>query len=71
LPTAGFWIAAPDTAGVGPRDPHARAYQPQISPKWIAPDGRSFWLVWTDFQMIDGEAVYYAFNMQRVDVEVG
>ena len=20
------------------------------NPKWIAPDGRSFWLVWTDFQ---------------------
>lgn len=31
-------------------DPAARAYQPQIAPKWIAPDGKSFWLVWTDFQ---------------------
>jgi len=31
-------------------DPNARAYQPQIAPKWIAPDGKSFWLVWTDFQ---------------------
>ena len=27
----------------------ARCYQPQISPKWIAPDGKSFWMVWTDF----------------------
>jgi hypothetical protein len=31
-------------------DQDARCYQPQISPKWIAPDGKSFWLVWTDFQ---------------------
>jgi len=31
-------------------DTKARAYQPQIAPKWIAPDGKSFWLVWTDFQ---------------------
>lgn len=34
-------------------DPGARAYQPQIAPKWIAPDGKSFWLVWTDFQVPD------------------
>lgn len=26
----------------------ARCYQPQIAPKWIADDGLSFWLVWTD-----------------------
>ena len=30
-------------------DKNARAYQPQIAPKWIAADGKSFWLVWTDF----------------------
>jgi hypothetical protein len=29
-------------------DLHCRAYAPQIPPKWIAPDGKSFWLVWTD-----------------------
>ena len=29
-------------------DPHSRAHAPQIPPKWIAPDGKSFWLVWTD-----------------------
>jgi hypothetical protein len=28
----------------------ARCYQPQIPPKWIAADGRSFWIAWTDFQ---------------------
>jgi hypothetical protein len=31
-------------------DPAARAYAPQISPKWIAEDGKSFWLIWSDFQ---------------------
>jgi hypothetical protein len=29
-------------------DPHCRAFAPQIPPKWIAPDGKSFWLVWSD-----------------------
>ncbi len=29
-------------------DPYCRAYAPQIPPKWIAADGKSFWLVWTD-----------------------
>jgi hypothetical protein len=31
-------------------DPGARAYHPVIAPKWIAPDGKSFWLIWTDYQ---------------------
>lgn len=39
-----------ETAWTPGEDPAARAYQPQIAPKWIAPDGKSFWLVWTDFQ---------------------
>ena len=50
----------------------ARAYQPQIAPKWIAVDGKSFWLVWTDFQKgADGGIPYYAFNTQKVDVVLG
>lgn len=54
-------------------DPAARAYQPQISPKWISADGRFFWLVWTDFQVVttpQGNTLrpYYAFNMQKVEV---
>jgi hypothetical protein len=53
------WIIAGDTAG--------RNYQPQISPKWIAEDGKSFWLVFTDFQ-IPGKRPYYAFNYQKVNV---
>jgi hypothetical protein len=31
-------------------DPNVRGYSPIISPKWIAPDGRSFWLIWSDYQ---------------------
>lgn len=48
----------------------ARAYQPQIAPKWIAADGRSFWLVWTDIQKIDGKMPYYSFNAQKVELSV-
>jgi hypothetical protein len=33
-------------------DPMSRAYAPQIAPGWIAPDGRSFWLVWPDLKGI-------------------
>jgi len=40
------------------------ASQPQISPKWIAADGKSFWLVWTDW------AGHYCFNMQKCEVIV-
>jgi hypothetical protein len=43
-----------ETAWEPDQDPGARAYQPQISPKWIAADGRSFWLVWTDYQVVGG-----------------
>ena len=79
-----------------PKNAMARAYQPQISPKWIAEDGKSFWLVWTDFQntsefaptlgkafaakrhedfmrlMIESRRhrPYYAFNAQRVDLDI-
>ena len=52
-------------------DEAARAYQPQIVPKWIAEDGKTFWLVWTDFQLIDGERPYYNFNYQSVDIVTG
>jgi hypothetical protein len=31
-------------------DERARCYQPQIPPMWIADDGLSFWLLWTDYQ---------------------
>lgn len=74
----GLWVAdAPwgpwrqvheESAWTPAHDPGARAYQPQIAPKWLAADGRSFWLVWTDFQLVDGKRPFYAFNMQKVRV---
>jgi hypothetical protein len=63
----GFWVSAEpwgpwrqvheETAWLPAGDPNARAYQPQISPKWMAPDGKSFWLVWTDYQGADSDEV--------------
>jgi hypothetical protein len=81
----GFWSAPnpwgpwtqvhEETAWTPANDPEARAYQPQIAPKWIAPDGRSFWLVWTDYQEVKGSGAffdrpYYAFNAQKVQIDV-
>jgi len=69
----GFWTAPQpwgpwtqvheETAWTPAGDPEARAYQPQISPKWIAEDGRSFWLAFTEFR--EGR---YCFNWQQVEV---
>ena len=60
-----------ETAWNPAQDPGARAYQPQIAPKWIAEDGLSFWLVWTDFQDVEGRGKpYYSFNAQKVAVEI-
>lgn len=39
-----------ETAWTPANDPAARVFAPQIAPKWIAPDGKSFWLVWSDYQ---------------------
>ena len=51
-------------------DPLALAYQPQISPKWIAEDGLSFWMAWTDFQRVGkgGPRPYYDYNIQQVTI---
>jgi hypothetical protein len=59
----GFWTAPnpwgpwtqihEETSWTPDKDAASRAYQPQIAPKWIAEDGKSFWLVWTDFQKKD------------------
>ena len=61
----GFWIAKEpwgpwtqvheESAWLPAGDKTARAYEPQISPKWIAADGKSFWLVWTDYQVTNQE----------------
>jgi hypothetical protein len=77
----GFWTAPKpwgpweqvheETAWTPDRDTSARAYQPQIAPKWISEDGEAFWLVWTDFQEIPGVGrSFYAFNVQQVQVTV-
>lgn len=41
-----------ETAWTPLSDLRSRAFAPQISPKWIAEDGKSFWIVWADFQSI-------------------
>ena len=74
----GFWTAPQpwgpwtqvheETAWTPMSDVHARAYQPQISPKWLAGDGKSFWLVFTDFQEIDGKRPFYCFNYQKAEI---
>lgn len=74
----GFWVGPQpwgpwrqiheETVWTPANDPNARAYQPQIIPKWIAKDGKSFWLVWTDFQQVEGKVPYYAFNAQEVTI---
>lgn len=56
----GFWTAPSpwgpwtqvyeNTSWAPGGDLGARCYSPIIAPKWIAADGKSFWLVWTDFQ---------------------
>ncbi len=54
------WTPAGDTG--------ARTYQPYISPKWIAKDGKSFWMVWTDFRKVGNDRPYYAFNCQKIKI---
>ena len=74
----GFWVAEhpwgpwrqihEDTAWTPGGNQGARAYQPQIPPRWLAPDGKSFWMVFTDFQYVDGKQVGYDFNYQKVEI---
>lgn len=59
-PYLGFWVA-PTPWGpfrqihedqawkVNDRD-SSRPYNPQIPPKWISADGRSFWITWSDYE---------------------
>lgn len=58
----GLWVASnpwgpwrqihEENAWMPAGDGEARAYAPQISPKWIAADGKSFWMVWADLKGI-------------------
>jgi hypothetical protein len=77
----GFWVANnpwgpwtqihEETAWLPSGDKHARAYQPQIAPKWIAADGKSFWLVWTDFQVTDEEMQTRALEERKRAIDAG
>jgi len=76
----GFWTAPKpwgpwtqvheETAWTPGNDRSARAYQPQIAPKWISRDGLTFWLVFTDFQKVGDKLPYYCFNYQKVKILV-
>lgn len=46
-------------------DTNARVFAPQIAPKWIAPDGKSFWIVWSDYQEHDPE-VFNRFFTRKI-----
>jgi hypothetical protein len=37
----------------------SRAFAPSIAPKWISADGRSFWLVWSDYEFKGDEGDNY------------
>jgi hypothetical protein len=69
----GFWVADhpwgpwrqihEDRAWFPPGgDAGGQCYQPQIMPGWIAADGKSFWLAWTQFP------IGYYFQCQRVEI---
>ncbi|MCX8214211.1 MAG: hypothetical protein OTJ97_06855 [SAR202 cluster bacterium] len=74
----GFWVADQawgpwsqvheETSWTPAEEPGAREYQPQISPKWISDDGKSFWMIFTDSQPVDGERLYYDCNVQKVEI---
>ena len=58
----GFWVSSTpwgpwrqvheETAWTPKGDPESRAYSPRIAPGWIAADGKSLWLVWSDIKGI-------------------
>ena len=69
----GFWVADrpwgpwkqihEDKAWFPPGgDVGGQCYQPQIMPAWIAADGKSFWLAWTQFP------IGYYFQCQKVEI---
>jgi hypothetical protein len=49
-------------------DRAARAYQPQFMPAWLAEDGKSFYMSWTDFRGDSAVGCTYAYQHQRVDI---
>ena len=51
-------------------DCNARAYQPQFMPAWLAPDGKSFYMAWTDFRFDTPVGPTYAYQHQRAEIIV-
>jgi hypothetical protein len=57
----GFWVASTpwgpftqiheELAWTPEGERESRAFAPKIPPKWISDDGKSFWLVWTDYAL--------------------
>ena len=74
----GFWVAEhpwgpwsqvyEDAAWAPEGGSAARCYQPQIIPKWISKDGKSFWLAFTDYQVVGGKLPYTCFNIQKAEI---
>jgi hypothetical protein len=62
------WRFRRPDAGAGPTRSRGQALLALGTPKWIAADGKSFWLVWTDFQFIGANRPYYSFNTQKVEL---
>ena len=50
------------------RDVDARAYQPQFMPAWLAPDGKSFYMSWTDFRQDSPVGCTYAYQHMKVEI---
>ena len=57
-----------NTAWMPDENPQERAYQPQISPKWISEDGKMIWLVFTDYQGVIGDRPGYRFKYQQWEI---
>lgn len=57
-----------NTAWMPDENPQERAYQPQISPKWISEDGKMIWLVFTDYQGVIGNRPGYRFKYQQWEI---
>jgi hypothetical protein len=64
----GFWSAPnpwgpwdqfhEEAAWLPAGDQRARAFAPQIAPKWLAADGKAFWIVWSDFQKTERDTLH-------------
>jgi hypothetical protein len=71
----GFWVGSTpwgpftqiheELAWTPEDEPESRAFAPKIPPKWISDDGKSFWLVWTDYALKPTPEDLEEFNPDR------